>query len=132
MTCRHAFHKTCVDKWLETGRNNCPACRSKVTFAFHPLDIHSYLSLRVFPLIRRFRKQRHNVYHHYSFLHNSSHHTCVHCYSSLPLFILMCFPIVGSVISAVASALFLFPLACLSTSCLFFLFTLYSSNPKVT
>ncbi|RDB16059.1 hypothetical protein Hypma_003479 [Hypsizygus marmoreus] len=29
MTCRHAFHKICVDKWLETGRNNCPACRSK-------------------------------------------------------------------------------------------------------
>jgi len=29
MTCRHAFHKGCVDKWLETGRNNCPACRSR-------------------------------------------------------------------------------------------------------
>ncbi|KDQ62164.1 hypothetical protein JAAARDRAFT_450738 [Jaapia argillacea MUCL 33604] len=29
MSCKHAFHKTCVDKWLETGRNNCPACRSK-------------------------------------------------------------------------------------------------------
>lgn len=29
MTCRHAFHRNCVDKWLETGRNNCPACRSK-------------------------------------------------------------------------------------------------------
>ncbi|TFK22919.1 hypothetical protein FA15DRAFT_705926 [Coprinopsis marcescibilis] len=28
MTCRHAFHKDCVDKWLQTGRNNCPACRS--------------------------------------------------------------------------------------------------------
>ncbi|KAH7923825.1 hypothetical protein BV22DRAFT_1196412 [Leucogyrophana mollusca] len=27
--CRHAFHKTCVDRWLQTGRNNCPACRSK-------------------------------------------------------------------------------------------------------
>ncbi|EKM49628.1 uncharacterized protein PHACADRAFT_166995 [Phanerochaete carnosa HHB-10118-sp] len=29
MTCRHAFHKDCVDKWLQIGRNNCPACRTK-------------------------------------------------------------------------------------------------------
>ncbi|PPQ69306.1 hypothetical protein CVT24_001672 [Panaeolus cyanescens] len=28
MTCRHAFHKMCVDEWLQKGRNNCPACRS--------------------------------------------------------------------------------------------------------
>ncbi|KAH6911793.1 hypothetical protein BKA70DRAFT_1268516 [Coprinopsis sp. MPI-PUGE-AT-0042] len=28
MSCRHAFHKDCVDKWLQTGKNNCPACRS--------------------------------------------------------------------------------------------------------
>jgi hypothetical protein len=29
MTCRHAFHKDCVDKWLQTGKNNCPACRTR-------------------------------------------------------------------------------------------------------
>ncbi|KIL61915.1 hypothetical protein M378DRAFT_108977 [Amanita muscaria Koide BX008] len=29
MACRHAFHKDCVDKWLQTGKNNCPACRSR-------------------------------------------------------------------------------------------------------
>ena len=25
MTCKHAFHVECIDRWLETGRNSCPA-----------------------------------------------------------------------------------------------------------
>ncbi|KAJ9112598.1 hypothetical protein QFC19_000618 [Naganishia cerealis] len=27
MACKHAFHKECIDHWLEVGRNSCPACR---------------------------------------------------------------------------------------------------------
>ncbi|CAE6474436.1 unnamed protein product [Rhizoctonia solani] len=29
MNCKHMFHKACVDHWMEVGRNNCPACRTK-------------------------------------------------------------------------------------------------------
>ncbi|KAK8854525.1 hypothetical protein IAR55_003264 [Kwoniella newhampshirensis] len=29
LKCRHGYHKECVDQWLSTGRNSCPACRSE-------------------------------------------------------------------------------------------------------
>ncbi|KAJ1303519.1 hypothetical protein OPQ81_011704 [Rhizoctonia solani] len=29
MNCKHMFHRDCVDRWMETGRNSCPACRTK-------------------------------------------------------------------------------------------------------
>ncbi len=31
LVCRHAFHRGCVDMWLQTGKNNCPACRGAVS-----------------------------------------------------------------------------------------------------
>jgi len=27
--CGHVFHSTCILQWLETGKNNCPQCRTK-------------------------------------------------------------------------------------------------------
>lgn len=28
LNCRHCFHQGCVDTWLSTGANTCPACRT--------------------------------------------------------------------------------------------------------
>ena len=28
--CNHKYHKTCIDKWLETGGYNCPLCRCTI------------------------------------------------------------------------------------------------------
>lgn len=35
MSCKHAFHKQCVDRWMQIGRNNCPACRTKGVSTSH-------------------------------------------------------------------------------------------------
>jgi len=29
LSCRHAYHRNCVDRWLKEGRNSCPACRNR-------------------------------------------------------------------------------------------------------
>lgn len=51
MSCKHAYHKDCVDRWLQVGRNNCPACRTKVRPppAILPLKILIF-AIRAFPL----------------------------------------------------------------------------------
>ena len=30
LKCRHLFHKTCLDGWLEHGQATCPLCRSSL------------------------------------------------------------------------------------------------------
>ena len=51
MSCKHAYHKECVDRWLQVGRNNCPACRTKVRPLPSMLSSDSLIiGIRVFPL----------------------------------------------------------------------------------
>ena len=47
MSCRHAFHKECIDKWLTVGRNNCPACRTKVSRVLVQLEVRFSRPFRV-------------------------------------------------------------------------------------
>jgi hypothetical protein len=28
LSCSHSFHKNCLTKWFETGKNTCPMCRN--------------------------------------------------------------------------------------------------------
>nr|GMD13494.1 E3 ubiquitin-protein ligase RHA2B-like [Ipomoea batatas] len=30
LRCNHIFHRDCLDRWLATGRNSCPLCRTQV------------------------------------------------------------------------------------------------------
>ena len=58
MTCRHAFHKSCVDKWLQTGRNNCPACRTPVCLYL----VFFFFLMRSDHCCRVFRRMGHRPY----------------------------------------------------------------------
>lgn len=44
--CRHAFHKSCVDKWLKSNPS-CPLCRSSITLPHPPLPNLSSGSFRL-------------------------------------------------------------------------------------
>ena len=46
MSCRHAFHQTCVDEWLQTGRNNCLV---EQPYVQKNLFYNAYLSHDYFP-----------------------------------------------------------------------------------
>ncbi|KAJ3689613.1 hypothetical protein LUZ61_018777 [Rhynchospora tenuis] len=44
--CKHAFHKSCVDKWLKSNPS-CPLCRSSITLPYPPLTDLSSGSFRL-------------------------------------------------------------------------------------
>ncbi|PRQ19588.1 putative transcription factor C2H2 family [Rosa chinensis] len=37
--CSHAFHKSCVVRWLVMDKNTCPLCRSQLLDCLHPTTI---------------------------------------------------------------------------------------------
>ncbi|PRQ19975.1 putative transcription factor C2H2 family [Rosa chinensis] len=40
--CAHAFHKSCVVRWLIMNKNTCPLCRSQLLDCLHPTTISLY------------------------------------------------------------------------------------------
>lgn len=45
--CKHKFHKTCIYRWFEIGKETCPNCRSQLKRSmlehYHPNDYLEFL-----------------------------------------------------------------------------------------
>ncbi|XP_019164598.1 PREDICTED: RING-H2 finger protein ATL1-like [Ipomoea nil] len=48
LRCNHIFHRDCLDRWLATGRNSCPLCRTQVKSAGRRLFDDRYQEVIVF------------------------------------------------------------------------------------
>jgi hypothetical protein len=57
LSCKHAFHKSCVDQWLQTGKNNCPACRTTVSSSQVSLSKNWLLTACLIRVYRRVPNQ---------------------------------------------------------------------------
>ncbi|PON83676.1 43kDa postsynaptic protein [Trema orientale] len=38
ITCRHVYHRECLDSWVDQGQSTCPLCRSKLVATSHNHD----------------------------------------------------------------------------------------------
>ncbi|XP_031100778.1 E3 ubiquitin-protein ligase RHA2B-like [Ipomoea triloba] len=48
LRCNHIFHRDYLDRWLATGRNSCPLCRTQVRSAVRRLFDDRYREVIVF------------------------------------------------------------------------------------
>ncbi|KAJ0974458.1 hypothetical protein J5N97_016423 [Dioscorea zingiberensis] len=49
--CKHAFHKECIDKWVDLGHLSCPLCRSQFLLLNHKREEYMMNNtIRMFPV----------------------------------------------------------------------------------